>query len=111
MNNVITIHCGTDTLVFKPQDILYFEARKKYCFATTTSTQYRFEGSLDKLQNELEPLFVRIHRKYLINLDVLSSLVIIDGKAFVEIEGAGDNAILPVSRRELPVVRRRLNSR
>jgi two-component system response regulator AlgR len=104
--SVISEH---DTLLIPHVDIIYFMADKKYINVVTEQHRYRIENSLDRLSNVLSSDFVRAHRKYLVRTSVIRSIIDIDGSKFLDVSGTPDP--IPISRRELPHVRKLLKMR
>ena len=72
------------------KNTLYFMSDKRKIIAVTTTEKIDFYGKLDDLQPKLPPYFVRCHRRYLVNLHFVASVV--QDKARVGEE------TLPVSR-------------
>jgi len=61
-----------------------------------------YSGTLKGLERNLPKTFLRVHRSYLVNLDLVSSLKSISGIGTLALHG-GDE--IPVSRRVMPAVR------
>lgn len=72
-------------------DIIYFVSNKRKVKAITTGNTYEFYEKLDDIEHDLPNFFVRIHQRYLVNLNVVSSIE----NNYMEIEGEK----LPISRR------------
>lgn len=47
--------------------IYYFEAREKKLYIQTDREEYGFYGTMDKLEEDLPPHFVRCHRSFIVN--------------------------------------------
>jgi DNA-binding LytR/AlgR family response regulator len=103
------IGSGADALLVPVADVLYFMADKKYIVALTRSQTYRLEDSLDRLGYQLEHEFVRTHRKYLVRVSAIQSIVRVGASKFIELAGLTDT--IPVSRRDAAVVRQRMRAR
>lgn len=97
-----------DGLVRVPvEEVVYFLADQKYTTVAHLHGEVLIEESLKTLETDFEPLFLRIHRKALVNTRYIASL---------ERDRAGDqhhwlrmkhaSEPLPVSRRRLAEVRR-----
>lgn len=55
------------------EKILYFEAREKKIYVCTKSREYGFYSTMDQLEKQLPPPFVRCHRSYLVNQNHIKS--------------------------------------
>lgn len=93
-------------------EVLYLRAEQKYVTARTAEREYLLEESLAHLETEFAPRFVRIHRNCLVAADAVAGAV-------RESETAGEESHwalalknvpehLPVSRRQWPQVKERL---
>ncbi len=49
------------------ENILYFYSEKRQVYCVTLDKSYIFYAKLDKVKNDLEDDFVRIHQRYLVN--------------------------------------------
>lgn len=86
------------------ENIYYFQAEHKYVTAYHTHGQLLIEDSLNSLEQEFAPNFIRIHRKILVARDKVEQLSKdAAGQYFVRLQDV-DNLLL-VSRRQLPLVR------
>ena len=47
--------------------IYYFEAREKKIYLCTQGEEFGFRGSIETLESELPPQFLRCHRSYIVN--------------------------------------------
>ena len=90
-------------------DIIYFKADQKYVTLRTTDQEYLLEESLKTLEKEFSHQFVRIHRNALIAQNKLSGLFKNDQGQFCICFNEIDD-LLEVSRRHLPVIRKKLKS-
>jgi two-component system response regulator AlgR len=90
-------------------DIAYFRAESKYVYAVTPQTMHKLEDSLDGLSSRLGNEFVRTHRKFLVRLSAVRSLVKIGVTDYLELTGIADP--IPVSRREVALVRQAMRER
>lgn len=92
-------------------DIRYFAADQKYVTVHHAGGESLIDDALKSLEEEFADAFVRIHRNALVALDRIDHLQKTDdGKTLIVLRGDGDNDgdALPVSRRHLANVRRRL---
>lgn len=97
-----------DGLVRVPvDDILYFVADQKYTTVCHLHGEVLIEESLKTLETDFEPLFLRVHRKALVNTRYIAGLERDrqgDQHHWLKIKHASEP--LPVSRRRLAEVRR-----
>jgi DNA-binding LytR/AlgR family response regulator len=97
---------GARVHLFDVAEITCLVAQDKYVVTWHGGREYLLDDSLAVLEPRLAPLgFVRVHRSALVRLDAVTSIVGDAGGARVELK---DGRSAPVSRRELPVLRRRL---
>ncbi len=95
-----------DELVVIPiEKILYFEADQKYTRAWHAGGDDLIDESLNGLETALETRFIRIHRKFLVNVRALRALSRTKAGSS-EVRVAGSDAKLPVSRRHVAAVKR-----
>jgi len=88
-------------------DILYFEADQKYVTVRHHGGEALLGEPLKELEQEFAEHFVRIHRSTLVALKYLSALERDeDGGCYVRLKGVDTR--LPVSRRHVRAVKRRL---
>lgn len=86
-------------------DIKFFQAEHKYVTAHHNKGELLIEDSLASLEIEFAQLFVRIHRKTLIAISQIENLFRDEtGQHFLKLYGLERQ--FPVSRRQLPVVRK-----
>lgn len=97
-----------DGLVRVPvEDILYFLADQKYTTVYHLHGEVLIEESLKTLETDFEPLFLRVHRKALVNTRFIAGLERDrqgDQHHWLKIKHVPDP--IPVSRRRLAEVRR-----
>ena len=96
-------------LLLPVAEVLYFMAEAKYVTAVTSRVSYKFEDSLDSLGKRLGNTFIRSHRKYLVRVSAIRSIVTIGVSKYFEIPDILDP--IPVSRREEALVREVLKAR
>lgn len=92
-------------------EVCYLKAEQKYVVLRTADREYLLEASLAALENELTGRYIRIHRNALVNLHFLSGIEKMlmsndedaDFTWVTKIRGVDDR--LPISRRQLPLVR------
>ena len=91
------------------EEIIYFKADQKYVTLRTADQEYLIEESLKMLEEEFSQQFIRIHRNALVAQNVLNGLTKNnDGHpciSFTEVD-----ELLEISRRHLPLIRKRLKS-
>ena len=73
--------------------IFFFEAREKKCFARVKTGEYPFYDTLGHLSERLPNTFLRCHKSYLVNVDQVKKL---DRKERMLI--LDDGVMIPVSR-------------
>lgn len=92
-------------------DVIYFLADQKYTTVCHLHGEVLIEESLKTLEEDLAPLFLRIHRKALVATQFIASLERRKGEELDEdsahsLKMRHSNTLLPVSRRRLAEVRR-----
>ncbi|MCJ7556920.1 MAG: LytTR family DNA-binding domain-containing protein [Gammaproteobacteria bacterium] len=93
--------------LFPVADVLYFEADQKYVSMIHPGGSELIDESLKMLEEEFGENFVRIHRSFLVSLDCLEALEKgVTGHFQVRIRGKEEK--LPVSRRMVPELRKRM---
>lgn len=91
------------------EDIIYFKADQKYVTLRTADQEYLIEESLKTLEQEFTFQFIRIHRNALVAHQMLSGLTKNDeGHACINFHEIDD--LLEISRRHLPLIRKKLKS-
>ena len=82
--------------------IVYIEAYEDYSFVHTAQDRFLSSHRLKNLEIRLRPhRFCRVHRKYLVNLDMVTEIATMPGGNFM-LRTAGRKKIeLPVSRRRI----------
>lgn len=103
----IQVRIGDEIQFINIDDVFYFEADDFYCNVFTQNCKHLIRMSLHELEHRLpEDKFIRIHRKYIINIKEIKKLRgSINGCARIilnEISGIE----FPVSRSYAPIVRR-----
>jgi DNA-binding LytR/AlgR family response regulator len=103
---VDSLAAGTTRLVGR-SEILYLCANGDYVRVITADGRYLMRGSLSEVARRWEPLgFVRVHRQYVVNLRRATEIrPHLNGTATLLFPG---NREVPVSRREVAELRRRL---
>jgi len=92
---------GRVTLI--PYDqIIFVEACEDYCYVHTASQKVLASYRLKVLEDRLKPYrFFRVHRKYLVNLDMVTEIASLPGGNFM-LRTVGKTRIeLPISRRRI----------
>lgn len=88
-------------------NILYFQADQKYVTVYHTQGTLLIEDTLKELELEFPEFFMRVHRNILANVHEFHALEK-DEKGNVYLKLKNYKKPLPVSRRKLPSVRRRI---
>ena len=89
-------------------EIIYLKAELKYITIRTGQREYLLEESLTKLEEEVGPRFIRVHRNCLVAREAIRGFercVGDEGDAHWEVVLNGVSETLPVSRRQQYVVR------
>ncbi|MEK6708674.1 MAG: LytTR family DNA-binding domain-containing protein [Pseudomonadota bacterium] len=89
-------------------DVVYLRAELKYVTIRTHEKEHLLEESLTRLEEEFGERFIRIHRSCLVAKDCIAGLEKIleeNGKARWVVLLRGVEEKLPVSRRQLHIVR------
>lgn len=60
--------------------ICYFEARQKKLMVRTKRDSYIFGGTIDRLAEELPETFVRCHRSFIVNRDMIQRVRLAEGE-------------------------------
>lgn len=90
-------------------EIIYFKADQKYVTLRTADQEYLIEESLKSLENEFSTLFIRIHRNALIAQHMIQGLTKNEnGHVCIRFNEIDD--LLEVSRRHLPLIRKKLKT-
>jgi PAS domain S-box-containing protein len=94
---------GEAILLLPPRDILYAEAAGRDVWLETSEGRLRaFERGLGALEGRLSPAgFLRVHRHFLVNLDLVRELVPAFKGAFWVVLQSTDRILIPVSRRRV----------
>lgn len=90
-------------------DIIYFKAEQKYVTLRTAEQEFLLEEPLKDLEEEFSSRFIRIHRNALVAIKLLQGLTKNSTghpcASFIDIDD-----LLEISRRHLPLVRKKLKS-
>ncbi len=91
------------------REIVFFRAEQKYVTVVHRGGEDLIDESLKALGEELAEDFVRVHRSYLVAVDIIQSLAKdADGKPVLRLRDRPD--LIPVSRRQLADLKRRLRA-
>ncbi|WP_432738850.1 LytR/AlgR family response regulator transcription factor [Maridesulfovibrio sp. FT414] len=82
--------------------IIFVEAYEDYSYVHTANQKFLTSHRLKNLEERLEPhRFLRVHRKYLVNLEMVTEIATLPGSNFM-LRTAGRTRIeLPISRRRI----------
>ncbi len=97
----IWIAQGSRAFRLRFREILYCEVFDHETFIYTASERFRFPGTLEALEKELDGRFFRCHRSYLVNMDCVTE----KGAGFAVVAGGGK---VLVSKRREGAFRKRL---
>lgn len=91
------------TILIPYTKVIFVEAVEDYAYVHTSQEKYLTSYRLKNLEERLKPhRFFRVHRKYLVNLDMVTEIASLPGSNFM-LRTAGKTRI------ELPISRRRIN--
>ncbi len=90
------------TILIPYDQIIFVEAFEDYSYVHTANQKYLSSYRLKNLEDRLGPhRFFRVHRKYLVNLDMVTEIASMPGSNFM-LRTAGRTRIeLPISRRRI----------
>ncbi|MGE4553733.1 MAG: LytR/AlgR family response regulator transcription factor [Desulfovibrionaceae bacterium] len=90
------------TMLIPFEQIIFVEAYEDYSYVHTASQKFLTSHRLKALEERLEPhRFFRVHRKYLVNLEMVTEIATLPGSNFM-LRTAGRTRIeLPISRRRI----------
>ena len=90
------------TILIPYDQIIFVEAFEDYSYVHTATQKYLSSHRLKNLEDRLGPhRFFRVHRKYLVNLDMVTEIASMPGSNFM-LRTAGRTRIeLPISRRRI----------
>lgn len=74
------------------KDIYYFISDKRKLKIVTIENTYEFYGKLDDIEKELPSFFIRVHQRYLININYISSI---------------ENSCVEVNKEKIPISRQK----
>ncbi len=99
----LAIHLDGRTILAPYNQIIFIEAYEDYCYVHTANQKFLTSYRMKSLEDRLRPhRFFRVHRKYLVNLDMVTEIASLPGSNFM-LRTAGRTRI------ELPISRRRIN--
>ena len=100
---------GGGTRLIQRADILYLQAHGDYVRVVTADARHLVRGTLNEIERRWAPHgFHRVHRRYLVNLKRAAEVrPQLNGTAVLIL---ADGAELPIARREVAELRRRLRS-
>ncbi|SKA94433.1 two component transcriptional regulator, LytTR family [Paucidesulfovibrio gracilis DSM 16080] len=90
------------TILIPYTQIIFVEAFEDYSYVHTSGQKFLTSHRLKHLEERLEPhRFFRVHRKYLVNMDMVTEIASLPGSNFM-LRTAGKTRIeLPISRRRI----------
>jgi len=94
VNDNLFIKIGNLLTKISIRDIFYIESDDKYCMVFTEDRKFLVQRSLKNFSETLPEVFLRIHRKYLINRNYITSIHPNDYTLTLN-----NNKVLPVSQR------------
>lgn len=72
-NNILRVKDGHQTINLNQDDILYFKAEKNYVEVFTKRSRYTIRMTLKSLEKLTSNRFKRVHKSYLVNMNVVTS--------------------------------------
>ena len=104
----LSVHERGKVQLVPVSEILYLRAELKYVTIRTAERELLLEESLSRLEEEFQDRFVRIHRNCLVAKDYIESFEkdsqdAADARWVIRVRGVSE--VLPVSRRQQPVIR------
>lgn len=102
---LITVDQGGISRIIRLDEVKFVQAQGDYARLHTAEASYLIRVPLSDLEQRwADSGFVRIHRSYLVCMGFVTALKLSAAKPTVSV----GNAVLPVSRRHVPVLRERL---
>ena len=98
-----------ETRFIEPERILYLGADGHYTRIHVANQVLLASQPLGSFEEELPPIFLRVHRSYVVNLARVQALVRHDGGHALRMDEAAEE-LIPVGRRRLGEVRQRLGA-
>lgn len=104
---LITVDQGGVSRIIRLDEVKFVQAQGDYARLHTAEASYLIRVPLADLEQRwAESGFIRIHRSYLVCMGFVTALKLSAAKPTVSV----GNAVLPVSRRHVPVLRERLQA-
>ncbi|WP_298511933.1 LytTR family DNA-binding domain-containing protein [uncultured Kordia sp.] len=94
LDNKLLIKKGNALVKVVINDIFYIESEDKYCFVHTENARFLVQKSLKSFAETLPNNFVSLHRKYVVNINQIQSVLPSDYTFTLK-----NNVTLPVSQR------------
>ncbi|MBN1237734.1 MAG: response regulator transcription factor [Gammaproteobacteria bacterium] len=105
----VTVRVREGFRLIPTKDVHYFRADHKYVTVRHRGGEELIDDTLRSLEQEFAEDFVRVHRAYLVRVDDIEALERIDDGAYsLRLRPSGET--LPVSRRQLTELKRRLGA-
>ncbi|PYI38248.1 DNA-binding response regulator [Arthrobacter psychrolactophilus] len=102
---LITVDQGGISRIIRLDEVKFVQAQGDYARLHTAEASYLIRVPLSDLEQRwADSGFIRIHRSYLVCMGFVTALKLSAAKPTVSV----GNAVLPVSRRHVPVLRERL---
>lgn len=106
IQNAFLISNKDESILLEYNNIFYFEAREKKIFVRTLKEEYCFYDTLDELQESLPNYFLRCHRSFIVNANLINKLL--TSSNMIELK---QGFSIPVSRSYKPIIKDRINER
>ncbi len=104
--NTFTVECRGEKSRFYYHQIAYFEAREKKVFLNTGDEEYGFSDTLDRLNEELDDMFIRVHRSFLVNKKKIRNIYLSQNRMVLD-----DDIEIPLARSYKPVIKEFMEGR
>ena len=90
------------TILIPYDQIIFVEAFEDYSYVHTANQKFLSSHRLKNLEDRLGPhRFFRVHRKYLVNLDMVTEIASMPGSNFMLRTTGRTRIELPISRRRI----------
>lgn len=87
----VKVGCAYKTLLI--QEILYIFSKEKMNYLKTISIEYPISETMKNLSADLHPLLIRVHRSYLVNINLIEKINLKEGYLVVA------NTQLPIGKK------------
>lgn len=97
----LAVRKGGRTVLLNLEDVVYISAKNKSTYVHTYENQFLVDLTLTELEDRLgKDVFRRLHRSYMINLNMVKEIVRSQG-AYMVVVADRDETQIPVARRQV----------